>query len=73
MNSELKLFNNYSGEKSVCSMLVNINLDTLLSILLLLLGLADFSLIVIGFMLEQNVSSSLQRLFRVEFNLTNTI
>ena len=56
-------------------MLVNINLDTLLSILLLLLlllllslllGLADFSLIC--FVLKQNVSSSLQRL--VEFNLT---
>ena len=47
-------------------MLVNINLDTLLSILLLLLlllllslllGLADFSLI--WFVLKQNVSSSL--------------
>ena len=59
MNSELKLFNNYSGEKSVCSMLVNINLDTLLLLLLsLLLGLDNVSLI--GFVLKQDVSSSLQ-------------
>ena len=44
---------------SQISMLVNIKLDTLLSILLLLLllGLADFSLI--WFVLKQNVSSSL--------------